>query len=379
MRWPKQPVQSVRPSRFLPPFCPWPECIAHRASGRGFHRNGSYRTKCSPGRIPRFRCLDCKRTCSRQTFSTTYYLKRPKLLVAVASGLAACSCHRQIARSVHCAKTTVTRQADRLGRHAILFHARCNANLPALTEAVVHDHFETFVGRQDHALGVGTAVGATSRYVYDIDPAPHRGSGRRPDRKTEEETTVRVSRSYVASIRRSISGLIPHLSDGQPLVLRVDGRLDYRVARRDEALGSRVELQAFPNPVRGPKGTPRSPEAVRRDLAMFPVDSLHQLLRHSCSDHKRETIAFGRRLESIIGRAHLMAVWKNFIKARSERAHDRTTPAMRLGLTDQRWRFERILARRLFPQRESVSESALRLYRKRWTPALPRFERRHAA
>ena len=379
MRWPQKPVQSVRPSRFNPPFCPWPECIAHRTRGRGFHRNGSYRTLSSPSRIPRFRCLDCKRTCSRQTFSTTYYLKRPELLVLVASGLAACSCHRQIARSFHCAKTTVTRLADRLGRHAILFHSRCNADLPTLTEPIVHDHWEVFIGRQDHALGVGTAVGATSRYVYDIDPAPHRGSGRRPDRKPEDETTMRVNRPYVVSIRRSIRGLIPHLSGSERLVLRVDGRLDYRAALRDPDLSSKVALQVFPTPERGPKGTPRSPEAIRRDLAMFPVDSLHQLLRHSCADHKRETIAFGRRLESIIGRAHLLAVWKNFIKARSERAPDRTTPAMRLGITDERWRFERILARRLFPHREPVSESALRVYQKRWTKALPKLDRRHAA
>jgi hypothetical protein len=78
---------------------------------------------------------------------------------------------------------------------------------------------------------------------------------------------------------------------------------------------------------------------------MSPVDHLHQLLRHSCADHKRETIAFGRRLESILGRAGLMAVWKNFIKARSERA----------------------------------SDSALRIYRKQWSPALPQLHCRHAA
>ena len=379
MRWPRKPVQSVRPSRFLPPFCPWPECTAHGSPGRGFQRFGSYRTLRSPVRIPRFLCLDCKRTCSRQTFSTTYYLKRPELLVAVASGLAACSGHRQISRSFHCAKTSVTRLADRLGRHAILFHARCNASLPSLPEPVVHDHWEVFVGRQDRALGIGTAVGATSRYVYDIDPAPHRGSGRRPDRKQQDPATVRGRGSYVTSIRRTIRGLIPHLSKAETLALRVDGRLDYRVALQDPTLGSRVTLQVFPNPERGPKGTPRSPEAVRRDLAMFPVDSLHQLFRHSCADHKRETIAFGRRLEAIIARAHLMAVWKNFIKARSERAPDRTTPAMRLGLTEERWRFDRILARRLFPHREALSDSALRVYQRRFTPALPTFNRRHAA
>jgi len=33
----------------------------------------------------------------------------------------------------------------------------------------------------------------------------------------------------------------------------------------------------------------------------------------------------------------------------------------------------------LFPTREAVSESALRVYQKRWTPALPKLIRRHAA
>jgi transposase-like protein len=379
MWWPNQPVERVRPSRFHPPFCPWPECVAHRSQGRGFQRFGSYRLSHSAIRIPRFRCLECKRTCSRQTFSTTYYLKRPSLLPAVASGLAACSAHRQIARSCHCAKTTVTRLAERLGRHAILFHARSLSQLPPLTEPIVHDHFEGFIGRQDRALGIGTAVGAESWFVYDIDPAPHRGSGRRPDRKPEGASPPRASRPYVESIKRSIRGLIPHLPASERLVLRVDGRIDYRVTVLDDVIGSRVALQVFPNPVRGLKGTPRSPEAVRRDLAMFPVDQLHQLLRHSCADHKRETIAFGRRLESILGRASLMAVWKNFIKARSERGMDRSSPAMRLGLTTERWRWERILSRRLFPRRELASASALRIYRKCWTPALPQFHRRHAA
>jgi hypothetical protein len=138
-------------------------------------------------------------------------------------------------------------------------------------------------------------------------------------------------------------------------------------------------LRVYPNPLRGSKGTPRSPEAIERDRAMFPVDQLHQLLRHSCADHKRETIAFGRRLESIVGRAHLLAVWKNFIKCRSERRPDPTTPAMRLGLTDMRWRWERILSRRLFSARELVSESASAIYRKAWTKHLPELALKHAA
>ena len=379
MHWPRLSIDSVRPSRFSPPFCPRTDCLAHRQRGKGFKRNGWYRKPSSIRKIPRFLCRECGKSCSRSTFSTTYYLKRPALLPAVARGLAACSAHRQIARSNHCAKTTVTRMAERLGRHAILFHARCRANLPHIQESVVHDHFETFIERQDRALGIGTAVGSRSWFVYDVDPAPHKGSGRQPDRKTQATKLSASGVSYVKSIKRTIGGLLTHLSEGNRLTLIVDGRHDYRVAAKASNLQTRLALRVYPNPKRGPKGSPRSPEAKERDAAMFPVDQLHQLLRHTCSDHKRETIAFGRRLESIMGRAHLIAVWKNFIKSRSERRPDRTTPAMKVGLSDSRWQWERLLSRRLFAERENLTESAFLIYRKRWTKSLPELVRKHAA
>ena len=379
MRWPIHAVETVRPSRFIPPFCPRPSCSAHRSPGHGFVRNGWYRRKRDPRRIPRFRCRDCRKSCSKQTFSTTYYLKRPELLVTVASGLTACSAHRQIARSQKCAKTSVTRMAERLGRHAILFHTRCHAQLKTLDEVVVHDHFEAFIGRQDRCLGIGTAVGARSWFVYDVDPAPHRGSGRRPDRKTDLAATSLPNKAYVRSIERTFRRLIPHLSEGQPLSCNVDGRSDYLAAASANDLRSRVDLRVYPNPVRGPKGSPPTAEARARDRAMHAVDNLHGLIRHTCSDHKRETIAFGRRLESIMGRAHFIAVWKNFIKGRSERKPDRSTPAMKLGLTDTRWQWERLLSRRLFAHREVLSEVARLIYRKRWTRSLPELALKRAA
>ena len=105
---------------------------------------------------------------------------------------------------------------------------------------------------------------------------------------------------------------------------------------------------------------------------MFPVDLLHGLLRHSLAAHKRETIAFGRRLNAIVERLFLVAIWRNFVKGVSERRHDPTTPAMRLGLTDRPWRWERVLGRRLFPDREGLAGVWLDLYRRDWiTPDLP--------
>ena len=362
MRWRTQPVEKVRPSRFQPPFCPWPTCVAHRRRGRGFHRHGTYRRPSDGRRIPRFRCLDCGATCSQQTFSCTYYLKRPALLAEVAAGLQAGSAQRQLARSRGCAKTTVTRLAQRLGRHAVLLQARLEAALGPLAEPVVHDHFETFVGRQDQAVGLGTAVATGSRFVFGPDPAPHRGAGRRPDRRERTGRPATGNPPYVQSITRTLDRLVRLVPDGSRLRLLVDGRSDYRLALASHPQRDRFRLEVFPNPVRGPKGSPRSREAIARDRAMAPVDQLHQLLRHTCADHKRETIAFGRKLPSILGRMFLTTVWKNLIKGRSERRPDRTTPGMALGLTTTPWSWPKLLAQRLFPDREPLPES--------WRPIL---------
>jgi transposase-like protein len=365
MRWRTKPVETVRPSRFRPPFCPWPDCPAHRHRGRRHRRlirYGSYTRAVDRRRIPRFRCRDCGRTCSQQTFSCTYFLKRPDLLPAVAAGLQAGSAHRQLGRSLHCAKTSVTRLARRLARHAVLLQARLEAELPPWTEAVVHDHFETFVGCQKQALALGTAVGTRSRFVFGPDPAPHRGSGRRPDRPDGSVSPWAESDAYVHSIQRSLDRLLRLVPEGEQLVLVADGRSDYRTAQKNHPAAERIQLVAHPNPIRGPKGSPRSKEAIARDLAMAPVDQLHQLLRHTCAEHKRETIAFGRAQAAVWGRAFLTTVWKNLVKGRSERRPDRSTPAMALGLTGEPWRWERVLAQRLFPQREALPDS--------WRPLL---------
>jgi hypothetical protein len=105
---------------------------------------------------------------------------------------------------------------------------------------------------------------------------------------------------------------------------------------------------------------------------MFPVDSLHGLLRHSECHHRRETIAFGRRTNAVLERLFLAAAWRNFVKGVSERKPDRTTPAMKLGLASEPWSFGRVLARRLFPDRVILPPGWLEIYRRRWiTPGGP--------
>ena len=110
---------------------------------------------------------------------------------------------------------------------------------------------------------------------------------------------------------------------------------------------------------------------------MFAVDAWHALIRHSAAHHRRESLAFGRRLNALMERMFLMVVWRNFVKRRSERRPETITPAMRVGLTDSCWDWRRVLSRRLFVAREIVPAVWLELYRRDWTSPMLGSNTRH--
>ena len=111
---------------------------------------------------------------------------------------------------------------------------------------------------------------------------------------------------------------------------------------------------------------------------MDASDTLHKLLRHTAKHHTRETIAFPRRLNAALERGFVHAIWRDFVKGRSERKPDPRTPAMLLGLTDTPWAWTRVPGRRLFPSHIRLHPSWARLYRRDWTtPELGR-NTRHA-
>lgn len=388
MHWPRRPVEQIPHRLFRPPHCPWPACIQHHVR-HGYHckRFGFYVRLGDGRRIQRFRCASCRRTFSQQSFACSYYAKRPRLGAPVAAALNAGSAHRQIARTLGCAPSTVTRLAARLGRHALLLHARALRHLEPLCEPLVADHFETFVACQLDALGLATAVGHDSWFLYAVEPAPHRRGGRLTPAQRKLAARRARPRPPRHSVRRSfhrmLEVLVPQLPHGARLNLLTDDHPAYRPAVALHPAASRIDHRAYPNPPRRPKGSPRSAAARARDRALFPVDQLHALWRHSCAHHRRETIAFARRINAAVERGYLMAVWRNFVKGRSERKPDRTTPAMRLDLAEQPWGWPRVLARRLFATRAPLPDSWRRVYDRQWDEdAAGRFTRhrlKHAA
>ena len=70
---------------FQPPFCPHRACRFHtNPRVWRYVRWGTYQRRCPRvPTVPRFRCSHCRRTFSRQTFQTTYWLRRTDLQATI--------------------------------------------------------------------------------------------------------------------------------------------------------------------------------------------------------------------------------------------------------------------------------------------------------
>ncbi|MGH9004053.1 MAG: transposase [Acidimicrobiia bacterium] len=371
-------TELVRPEAFVPGFCPWPQCPEHRrlTGPLACTPHGRYRRRCDGRVVPRYRCGTCGRTFSQQSFAFSYYLKRPELSHSIARGLVAGAAHRQIARSVGCHHSTVTRRSRRLGRHALLLHQMALRELK-VTEPLVVDDFDSYAGSQYFPCTLPTATGAGSWFVYGFGFARERRRGtmspvQKKRRARLERCYGRPPRGGVTAAFRSLIDALPPAGDRLHLVADDDPAIHRAVASLP-----RVVLSAHPNPVRGPKGTPRSREARERDAALFPNDQLHRFLRHSQAAHRRETIAFGRSYNGLVERLALFVVWRNLVQSRSERHPKKGTTAMALHLTNRPWDWGQVLARRLQPSRVLPGEGLMRFYRRELVTPHLADERRH--
>jgi hypothetical protein len=103
---------------FQPPRCPYHGCAFHASPQKGvrwFVRNGHFRPLCRSQPVPRFRCLGCRRSFSRQSFRMDYRDHRPhlnaKLLALVASGVSLRKAARRLRLSNRCLELKVRKLA----------------------------------------------------------------------------------------------------------------------------------------------------------------------------------------------------------------------------------------------------------------------------
>jgi len=332
-----------------PPFCPNPACRFHaNPQGWRFQKKGFFRRDRAPHRVQRYRCSQCRRSFSSQTFALTYWLRRPDLPRKLFLRLLSCSAYRQIARDLDVSPTTVLRQVERLGRHCLLFHERLRPKSTP-SEPLVVDGFETFEFSQYTPVHFHTAVGADSHFVYGFTDSELRRKGRMtaPQRQRRAQLEHHFGRPDPRSIEREMAALVALVAPaGSALAIHSDDHPAYPRAfarLRDRAIAHATTRSTLPR-------TPQNP--------LFPVNLLDLLIRHSSANHKRETIAFSKRRQSAAERLFVLVVWRNYLKSFSERRRD-ATPAQRLGIVGRRLSVDDVLSARLFPMRVGLPE--------RWT------------
>jgi transposase-like protein len=345
---------------FKPPFCPNPACVFHRL-GRSAWRwayAGFYERQASPQRIQRFQCCHCRRYFSTQTFSITYWLKRPDLLPEIFHQLVACSGFRQIARRHDISPQTVLTHSARLGRHCQLFH-EIHRPLGPLREPIDLDGFHSFEFSQFYPSAFHLVVGKRSHWFYGFSDSELRRSGTmtKAQRKKRAELEARLGRPDPRSTEREVAGLLAILArKSKSFDLHTDEHADYpRAIRRlaELLVGLVVEHNTISSRA---SRTPQNP--------LWPINLLDGLIRHSGANHKRETIAHSKRRQSAAERLWAFLVWRNYIKWFSEQRRDET-PAMRLGVMSHRLTVPGLLKERLFPSRIELPERWAEYYWRR--------------
>ena len=334
---------------FIPPHCPRTHCRYHHcAEGWKPKRHGTYVRDCAPRVIQRYRCDHCGATFSSQTFSTTYYQKRPDIPEQLFHRLVACSCYRQIARELRCSHSTLMRQTAKLARHCLLVMAEAMEKLAlaAVSEPLVVDGFESFAYSQYHPLHLHLVVGSRSHFTYGFTHSRLRRKGTMTDVQKARRERIEAEHGR---------------PDPKAIELDMAAALRMAAPVPQSLLVHSDEHPAYPRSFRRLSGldithhTTHSTEPRNTWNKMHPCNRMDVLIRHSGSNHKRETIAFSKRHQAVIERAAIQIVWCNFSKALSEN-HDPDTPAMKLGLAKTPLSPAAILSHRRFVSRITLPE-----------------------
>src|SRR5262249_3324411 len=156
-----------------------------------------------------FQCRHCRRHFSRQTFRSTYWLKRPELLAPTFHRLVGCSGYRQIAREFRASPQTVALHTARLARLCQLFHEKLRPQAP-LDEPLALDSFLSFEWSQYHPTAFHLLVGRNSHFIHGFTDSELRRSGRMrsAQQRRRAELERKGGRPDPRSVEREVAALL---------------------------------------------------------------------------------------------------------------------------------------------------------------------------
>jgi hypothetical protein len=307
--------------------------------GFRWRKRGFFTRKSDRRRVQRLECGTCGVTFSTQTFSLSYWQKRPEIFYRLFLKVSGAMANRQAARELGCAPETVTRQLARLGRHCLLFHMQHWQN-SAPKGPICIDGFESFEYSQFHPIHHHLAVEADTGFVLYHTDSELRRKGRMTTHQRQRRAQLEAWHGLPSgkAIQADVQQLLDVvLAKATSAVVRSDDHRSYRPAIAAQSCA--VEHQVV-----------SSRKARNPQNPLFPINELDMLLRHSQSNHRRETIAFSKRRQGSAERLVVFQVWRNYVKRHREKGPT-TTPAMKRGLLSAPLTVKDICRERLFPDR----------------------------
>lgn len=302
-----------------PEFCPNPACRFHRpeaaADYQWYVRFGSFHTR-ARGRIQRFRCRACGRTCSTQTFSIHYWTHYTNDLPWLLDRLSTSSAFRQIGRVAGVTHRVIQNRCRRLARNALAVMDAALAPLE-IGEHLAFDGFESFTASQYHPNNITHLTGCASQFIYAAVHTLFRRKGsmtaeqkrqrRRIDTIWKPSSTVGEQTSQLlADLQRPIDSACA--ARHEPLELRSDEHPAYPKAIASvAALARRLAEGSLRHEQTNSK------EARTPENPLFAVNYVDRQLRANLGEYARETIHYGREVNAQMERFAIFMVVHNFL------------------------------------------------------------------
>lgn len=355
---------------FIPPFCPFATCLHHAQPAtdswwrlEGFHRTRAF------GKVQRFRCLQCGRTFSVQTFSVHYYAKRVIPLKRLHRLAAASLGTRALSRELGCSCGSITNRIDRIARQGIGLHSMLRKTAAA-AEPVCFDGLVSFDRSQYFPSDIGISVTSGSRFILGVSHATTRRSGRmRPEQKTRRDALYAGTTFEEKAVERSFTEHLDMLerertiTATRPLILVTDEKIEYGRALHKHTLyqNQREDRRCVQFQI-----SSKEPRVFHNPL--FASNYIDREVRKDQANHRRETACFSRNAANTMSRLYSYIVHHNYFKRYliAWPVHRNETAAVMAGMEEQAVRRLRshMYTRRTFLSRMHLDHIDLKVWKK---------------
>ena len=328
-------TNSSHNDEFTPPHCVNPQCCRFDHPGETdtcwWVPHGEYQTRAF-GTIPRYRCLHCGKTFSRQSFSMDYYVKKPVDYIGLIVSLVSTSGQSNMTRFTGLRYELIQNRYERLARFFLALHAALRNQVSA-DEDFVLDGFESFTCSQYFPNNIQVLVGASSEFIYGMGFAQLRRKGRMTSKQKQKRSDL--EHQWGKAPPKAVEMSVASLLDDLVKLLRGRG-LEKKILKTDQH-------KAYPRAFRSICGIDAnldhqeySSTAARTTAnPLFAVNYVDRQIRKDQINHVRETVQFARCPTAMMIRLTIYQMYHNYLmprRVRQQRRGDWETRGEFLGM-----------------------------------------------